>query len=71
MMVLAYPASLLSIWVCFDKLSWSPTNTLHATLLIWLLFFATGWIQWFVLIPSIVRRIRRSRATRSSFIPKD
>jgi hypothetical protein len=71
MMLLSYPASLLSIWVCFDKFGWSPTNSLHETLLIWLLFLATGWLQWFVLIPSIVCRISRPRATKSSVIRKD
>ena len=37
----------------------SPTSDLWLAAIIWLGFFASGWLQWFVLLPQLAKRIAK------------
>jgi hypothetical protein len=59
MMVLSWPLS-IPIFSVYShlRLSWwsYPDNDLRSIASMWLLFFAAGYFQWFILIPWIVQK---------------
>jgi len=67
MIVAAFPSSFAVVYICGALLMWAgtaiPTGRLGIAL-VWCVFFGAGYLQWFVLIPKLLRSRRRTDMRR-------
>jgi hypothetical protein len=68
MLAMSFPLGLVgsgvatALLLLADKLDFpNSVHPLRDTLLTWLLFFGFGYLQWFVLIPWVVKRVKAAR----------
>jgi hypothetical protein len=73
MAFLSFPASLLGGviggglgWVIFKLGGGSWMEDVWGLVLLWLVMFAVGYLQWFVIIPSLASRMRERRTGRAA-----
>ena len=73
MLLLSYPLSLLAMWGYAEMLHWIPSEGVTGIVLMWCFFFVVGCLQWLVVAPFIVRKLRRvlSKPDLVSVVPKD
>ncbi|HWR54628.1 MAG TPA: hypothetical protein VN428_26200 [Bryobacteraceae bacterium] len=73
MLVLSWPASLAAVWGYAAMLDWIPCDGVAGILLMWFFFFIVGYLQWFRVVPFVVRRVRRWREGTApvSVVPRD
>ena len=62
LILLSFPAGLG--WIALISLGLSvsgtsPVSDLWLAAIIWIGFFASGWLQWFVLLPQLAKRIAK------------
>jgi hypothetical protein len=60
---LVFPAAFAGAAVLRESLGHGPVAVSYLSLIVsWALLFALGFLQWFVLVPALVRRLRSQRA---------
>jgi hypothetical protein len=61
MMILSFPGGLVA-FLPFSGIALNyPENDPRSIVLGWFVFFIIGYVQWFVLTPALVRRVRHKR----------
>jgi hypothetical protein len=55
----------------FNLLGLTATTTYMSLVTTWLVYTVAGYVQWFVLLPWVIRRLRAKSAHRQSTLPKE
>jgi hypothetical protein len=73
MMAVAFPAS-IAVWIGFAVVGFTlerfglslPSSSRPEMIATWLLFAIAGYIQWFVVVPYLIRFLRNARSKRAT-----
>ena len=71
MIVVCFPISLVGViitsgisYLCHEIFHFAAYEKSIGIIITWITFFSLGWLQWFVLVPRVFRKIRTGKRAR-------